>query len=647
MFSIKRALWALALVAAIVVLTPGLGFCVEEDLYIYRLLYGSVYFEYETGSTEENGRTSDHSSFQQTYTLDTLGNILSRRLITYDAGVAYTLNDYEQDQSQINSEQVNYYLKTTLLPKSNIPLSFYGNRFNDTITTAASDTIERTRTIYGLNWLARFRTLPETRVQIERQNDVSTGSDTTNTMYNVNLNKSLGPTENSLYYSLATTTDNLKSGNDTESQSVNFRNQTNISRSTVLDLGISRGDSSHDNPATPDMTVNGLTIGLQSRPSIEFNQEHRYTYFNTSSGLSDVESGNYAGNMSYRFTDRLDSNLSLSVGETMTESPDRSETSSSLGMGFGLNYRLSKKLTLSESLSYTKIDTSAETPASPDRELLRALTSLNYNDNLSWAMLGASARIGYNKDKTTDELSGSGIENGASVALTSIDFNRYVLFNASADWNQVNNLTGDVWSENQSFQLSAFNKLWRRYVQLAANFSDTSQESWLVATDSSSRKWSFDAVSTYFRNTRIEFNTEHISAFDSVSGDSEVDSALLGVTHNRYFAGGTIDAGFTYNKLNSRFAGGTSEFTSTTFLARYDKKLLRTLSWLASATYSSGEGDNNSFKNTIGLSNLFTWQLRHWLVSAEQKYTFIEDQNRELTENSLLFRALRQFTWFL
>lgn len=643
MFSIKRAL---ALVAAIVALTPGLGFCVEEDLYVYRLLSGRVYFEYETGSTEENGRAVEHSSFQQTYSLDTLGNILSRRLITYDAGISYTLDNYEQERTSIDSENVSYYLKTTLLPKSNIPLSFYGSRFNEKFTTASSET-ERTRTIYGLNWLARFRTLPETRVQVERQNDVSTGSDNSTTMYNVNLNKSIGPTENSLYYSLNTTADNINDGRDTQNQSVNFRNQTNLSRSTILDFGISHGDSSNENPATPDMSANGLTVGLQSRPSMEFSQDHRYTYYNTSSGGSDVESGNYAGNMAYRFTDRLDSTMSLSVGETTTESSDRSETSESLGLGLGLNYRLSRKLSMAETVSYSKINTSAETPASPDRELFRMLTHLTYSDQLSWAMLSASARLGYNKDKTTEELTGSGIEQGVSVSLSSIDFNRYVLFNTAADWNQVYNLTGDVWSENKSFQASAINKLWRRYVQLSANFSKSSQASWISALDSRTQKMSFDAVSTYFRNTRIEFNSEHINSFDTVSGDSEVDSELLSVTHNRYLAGGTLDFGFTYNQLSSRFEGGSTAFNTTAFLARYEKKLLRNLNWLASATYSKGEGDNNSFRNTTGLSNLFTWQLRSWLVSAEQKYTHIEDQNRDLIENTLIFRALRQFTWML
>ncbi|MBI2400256.1 MAG: hypothetical protein HYV23_04255 [Deltaproteobacteria bacterium] len=218
MFFSKRALWAFALAAAVVVLVPGTGFCVEEDMYIYRLLFGRVYFEYETGTTEDNGTTRDRSRFLQSYSLDTLGNILSRRLVTYDAGVTFTLDSYEQGSTAIDTENVNYYLKSTLLPKSNIPLSLYGSRTNETLTTTASET-ERTRTIYGLNWLMRFRTLPDTDIQIERQNDASQSSDMTTTLYNVRMIKPVGPTENSLYYNLNTTEDNVRDGRGSHSTS--------------------------------------------------------------------------------------------------------------------------------------------------------------------------------------------------------------------------------------------------------------------------------------------------------------------------------------------------------------------------------------------------------------------------------------------
>lgn len=645
MFFSKKALWAFALAAAAVVLVPGPGFCVEEDMYIYRLLFGRVYFEYETGTTEDNGTTRDRSRFMQSYSLDTLGNILSRRLVTYDAGVNFTLDSYEQGSTAIDTENVNYYLKTTLLPKSNIPLSLYGSQLNETLTTTA--VTERTRTIYGMNWLMRFRTLPDTNIQIERQNDAAQSSDMTTTTYNVNMTKSIGPTENSLYYNLNTTEDNLRDGRGSQSMAINATNRTNLSRSTIFDLGISRGDSTSDNPESPDMTVNAVTVGLQSRPSLEFSQQHRYTYYGITTDESDSTNSTYSGNMSYRFTDRLDSNLSLTAGESTSDTPDKSESTTSTGAGFGLNYRISKKLSLAETVSYSKFDSSSNTDTTPDRELLNALTHLTYSDQLSWAQLTSSVRLGYNRDKTTEELSGSGIEQGVSASLSNIDINRYFIFNTSADWNSVYNLSGNVWSKSNSYQVSALNKLWRRYVQLAAKFSRSSQSSWVTAAETSAENWSVGAASSYFRNTKIEANSEHTKTFDTVTGDLATDSETLTVTHNRYLAGGSLDLGFTYNLISNSFPGGSTEFSALGAFARYNKKLLRNLDWSAGASVSRGEGDNAAFKNITAFDNLLSYPMRSWLLSLEQKYIHTEDQNRDLVENTFLFRAMRQFLWVL
>ncbi len=642
----KRALWVFALAAAVVVLTPVTGFCVEEDLYIYRLLFGRVYFEYETGTIEDGGRTRDRDRFLQTYSLDTLGNILSRRLITYDAGVSLSLEDYQQDSSTIDTEQVNYYLKTTLLPKSNIPLSLYGSRLNETLTTNTSES-ERTRTILGLNWLMRFRTLPDTRLAIERQNDTGTSSDMTTTTYTLAMNKEVGPTDNALSVNYDTTEDNLHDGRGTQTLTVNATNRTYLSRSTIFDLGFARGDNTTEAADSPDSTVNAVTVGLQSRPSQEFNQTHRYNFYSLQSDGSESANHLYSGNMGYRFTDRLDSSLSITAGETTTESVDKSDSTTSLGAGFGLNYRISKKLTLSETVSYSKFDTTSETATNLDRELFRALTHVTYNDTLPWAQLTASTRLGYNRDRTSDEFAGSGIEQGFSAALTNIDINRYFIFNTSADWNRVYNLTGDVWSRSSNYQLSALNKLWRRYVQLTAKMSRSAQSSWIAEAETSSENWALGAASTYFRNTKIEATSEHNKTFDTVTGDLSSDSEILTVTHNRYLAGGALDLGFNYSLVSNSFPGGSNRFSSYALFARYNKKLMRNLDWRAGASVTRGEGDDNTFKNITSFDNIFTYPLRSWLVSFEQRYIHTEDQSRDLIESTYLFRAMRQFIWML
>jgi hypothetical protein len=646
MFFSKRALRAVALAAAAVVLTPAAGFCVEEDLYIYRLLFARVYFEYETGTADDNGRTTERQRFQQSYNLDTLGNILSRRLITYDAGVGFTFENSEHDSRTIDSEQVNYYLRTALLPKSNIPLTLNASRTNDTLTTEVNEQ-ERTRDIYGLNWEMRFKTLPDTRIYIQRQHDTSSTSDTSSTVYDVVMTKTLGPTENYFAFNMSTAEDNLTGTNGSDSMTINATNKTALSRSTIFDIGLTRGESSTESATSTDTTVNALTMGLQSKPSLEFNQNHRFTHYNTSSDGSVSENSTYSGNMGYRFTDRLDSSLNLTVAESTSESEDKSQESTSLGTGFGLNYRISKKLSLSESVSYSKTDTTSDTPTDLDREIFRVLTHLNYNDQLPWAHLSSSVRVGYNRDKTTEELSGSGIEQGISASLTNIDVNRYFVFNMAADWSKVHNLTGDVWSDSNSFHLSAINKLWRRYVQLAANFSKSSQSSWVAASESSSENWSLTAASAYFRNTRLDAKTEYNKTFDTVTGEISTLTNSLLVTHNRYLANGMLDVGFDYSLVSSTFSGGSDKFSSIGAFARYNKQLIRNLDWRTSASISRGSGDDNNIRNITTFDNAFTYPLRAWLVSLEQKYISTETQNRDFSENTYLFRAVRQFLWFL
>lgn len=645
MFFSKRALRAAALAAAAVVLTPAAGFCVEEDLYIYRLLFGRIYFEYETATADDNGRTRERQRFQQSYNLDTLGNILSRRLITYDAGVGFTFENEEHDSTNIDSEQVNYYLRTSLLPKSNIPLNLSASRVNDTLTTEMSEQ-EHTKDVYALNWDMRFKTLPDTRIFIERQNDVSQGSDISTTTYNVSMTKEIGQTENAFAFNMNTAEDNLNDGNGSQSTAINATNRTFLSRSTIFDLGLTRGDSSSDSGST-DSTVNAVTMGLQSRPSLEFNQNHRFTYYNISNDGSESQNSSYSGSMGYRFTDRLDSSLSLSAVESVSESAEKTQESTSLGTGFSLNYRISKKLSLSETTSYSRTDTTSDTPTDLDRETFRALTHLTYSDKLPWAQLTSSARVGYNRDKTTEELSGSGIEHGVSASLSNIDINRYFIFNMSADWSKVNNLTGDVWSESTSYQTSASNKLWRRYVQLMANFSKSSQSSWIPAANTDVETWSFAAASTYFRNTRIDAKTEHNKTFDTVVGEVTSLSNNLTVTHSRYLANGLLNSGFNYSLISSSSATGSDRFTTIGAFASYNKQLIRHLEWRAGASYNRVKGDDDSFRNTTTLDNALTYPLRSWLLALEQRYINTENQNTTFSENTYLFRAVRQFLWFL
>lgn len=623
---------------------PSAGFCVEEDPYVYRLLFGKVYFEFEKGTVEEDGRRQDHSRFQQTYSLDTLGNIFSSRLIIYDAGVTFTNNDYETVSTETNTKTTSYYLNTKILPRSAIPLLIFMNRSTNSITTGSSD-LERTSTVYGLNWFLNLKTLPVTKVYVKRSVSESASTEQTTTSYQLDMTKHLGPTENELSYRLETSESNSESG--LTSSVFNFNNRTHISRSTLFSLGATTSSTENEDSVAADTKQYGLTLGLESKPSIDTSQTHRYTYYNTSSGDNENTGGFYTGDMYYRFTDRFDTNFGISLSETESDSPTMKETAESFGANFGLNYRISDNLSLSEAVSYSSFTTNSDTGLNTqDHKLLSALTRIAYSKRLTWAQLATSYGLGYREEQSSQEGSGTGLEQNISVSLSDINVNPYVSFNTSVSWSDVTNLSGDVWSNSKTFDLSAANKLWKRYAIITGSYTKSESSSWIEVSDNKSEKLRLNALSTYFRNTRIELFSEHANTFDAISGFGQVDTESASITHNRYLLGGTLDLGANYTLTDSVYAGGSDSFTNKTLSARYSKRLLRDLNWALTAQRSENKG-SRTFTKTSSVTNSFIYNLRAWLLSADHKYIITEDLVREQVESTILFRATRQFVRFL
>lgn len=611
---------------------------------MYRVLFAKVYFEFEKGTVEEDGRQQDHSRFQQTYSLDTIGNIFSSRIITYDAGVIFTDNNYESSNTEVDTKATSYYLSTNILPRSAIPLNIYMNRTIDSITTSTSD-LERTRTVYGFNWFLKLKTLPETRVLVDRAINESATTEQTNTSYRLEMSKELGPTENELRYNLMTSESNTASG--TESSVLNYNNRTHISRSTIFTLGATTSSTENEDPVAADTKQYGLTLGIDSNPSIDTRQTHRYTYYNTSSGDNENTGGFYTGDMYYRFTDRFDTNFGISLSETESDSPTQKETSESFGANFGLNYRISDNLSLSEAVTYSSFNTNSDTGLNTqDRELLSALTRIAYSKRLTWAQLVSSYGLGYREERSSQEGAGTGLEQNISVGLANIDVNPYVSFNTSASWSDVTNLSGDIWSNSKTFELSAANKVWKRYAILTGIYSKAESSSWIEVLNTKTEKLRLDAVSTYFRNTKIELFSEHANTFDAISGFGQVDTESASITHNRYLLGGALDLGAGYSLTDSKYTGGSDSFTIKTLSARYTKRLLRDLNWALTAQSTENKG-SRTFTKRRSVTNSFIYNLRAWLLSADHKYIITEDLVREQVESTILFRATRQFVRFL
>src|SRR4030067_2294374 len=276
MFLLKR-IWASAVIALIAWLIPAQSFSVERDPYAVNSLMGQVHFQYlrETEDRDNYAKTVSND-FIQEYTLDMRGYYASRRLLIYDADWGYINKQNSTNTTDTNTGLHNYYLSTTLLPLSYIPLTLYANRQSRTIETAPSDS-SSIRTEFGLSWSLVFRRLPETTLRARRiQTDNSDGSNQTTDTYQVGMKKDIGPTKNRLNYSLSNSSLDEKSASQ---YALNFNNDTNISRSTIFRLGATRGvTESWDNPAS---TVNGLTLSLTSSPSREFSQSHGDGYFSS------------------------------------------------------------------------------------------------------------------------------------------------------------------------------------------------------------------------------------------------------------------------------------------------------------------------------------------------------------------------------
>src|SRR3990172_918844 len=195
MSRIRWLCWAMTL-SVIFLLVPAKGWCVRVDPYIYRSLIGRVAFEFERETRTSGNSSRTPSSFSQRYSLDSKGNIVSRRLIIYDAGVSFIKKNYFTATSDSGSANLNYYLTTSFLPQSRIPLKLYGRRGELTSSTKSRSRSTTVNT-YGLDWRGIFVKLPETRVVIERESRRGAGGESHSMEYRLELDKELGPTRNS------------------------------------------------------------------------------------------------------------------------------------------------------------------------------------------------------------------------------------------------------------------------------------------------------------------------------------------------------------------------------------------------------------------------------------------------------------------
>lgn len=642
MFRCRQAICAFVLVIAGALL-PETGYCVEQDLYVYRLLFGGVQFEFEKQTTDYGNRELARDTFRQAYYLDTIGNVINRFLLTYDAGVRLVKTTSDADNSEIESTGINYYLNTSILPRSAIPLSLYYNRYtteNGYNSQGSSSTSENVQTRYGLNWEMKIRDLPRTTLFAELAENESAGSSTNTAIYRLAMEKKIGPSDNGLYFGLNTS--DSDAGASSSSNSLNIRNRTELSRATKINFGYSRGTSESDSmDGTTTSLVQGLSLGLFSTPGQEFSQSHSYNYYSSQVESSDQQGQIYSGSMSYIFSPKLSASTSLSVSDSINKSPSSETTSESFGYGLAVNYQINDNWSLSQSVDYSAFEDSTGN----DRTSYGTNTGISYFNYLGWADFSARYGIGYRHEEVNNNPPFSGLSQNASVALSGIDVNRYVLFSTAVSASDSSDSNGS-WSRSHSFSAAATNKEWTEYVLMQANYSRTQSSSKIDIYNNSANTLTFSAASDYFRNTNFAFLASYSEKEDIQVGSSTQQSQSFNVNHNRLIYDGNLRLSYQYIRYISEYEGDGETNISSTVSASYTRRILRDVDWDINFSRSRTDLDD-SFYSTTYLTNAFRFNVRAWWLSLEHRYALLEDPVREQVDNIYFVRIQRNFVRFL
>ncbi|MBW7957223.1 MAG: hypothetical protein H3C68_04950 [Deltaproteobacteria bacterium] len=662
------------------VLLPAAGLCADDprDPYIYRLLYGSVQFDFKHHTSEDKIRTRESDSFKQTYRLDTLGNIYSRYLMTYNAGVRYVTSDtsysYTADRER---DGLGYYLKTSFLPKSTTPLDLSVSRSTNTTSFSEMEN-EDTITKYTLRWALKRDDLPKTILTASQTESEHNGDSSTASHYRLEMQKALGRTHNSFFYNY-TTADNSDSVTG-----LNFINRTILSRDTTLRFGYARTQTDPRSEGSSEDTTQGITINLRSRPGREFNQSHNYSYYLSETESRKLHGQSYSGAVNYRFSSNLSTNMSLYTSDSVTESATSTLESSALDLNLGANYILSRNVALGQTLTY-EYD---KLTNGRIRESILTQTSVTYGKNIGWADLSTSYGLGYrenslDEDRTNTNTELTGLDQNVSASLSNIDLTRFAFFNASASYNNFSDGSGTL-SSGHSYSLGASSREWQKYASVSANyfyFTNSSQISFdnrdeerlninanssyfkyvdlglsyeaaslshefIEIDNKDEERFKFTADSTYFKNTTLTFSYDFYKITDPVNGTSKTTNTNFGaghlLTHRRTLMGGDLVLRLGLTRRKNDFYVESETVTALNLSAAYRRRLLRNSEWNAIADRST-TWRNDEFIEVTTITNSINTALRHWTLFFEHRFLIHEENRNERTENTFYLRASRGF----
>jgi hypothetical protein len=647
MFCSKRFFWT-AIIFATLFLMPVPGHAVEIDPYSFRSLTGKITFEYERTTRQDSGLESEASSFQQVYSLDTRGNLISRRLIIYDAGVEYSDIDYRFGTTTRDSSFIKYYLKTTLLSKSAIPLTLFGDRAHSNSGNGKSTS--DTATSYGFSWQSKIRRLPHVFVLAHKTVLEGDSADQERLLYRLNVDEDIGPTKNSARF-YGTILDNKRSGNKTLRNTLLLRNRTDIAKNTRLTANAIATSVEFEEPPTTigdpqtDVKSYGMSFVLISKPSKDFDQTHSYSSYRVRRGDEKNDGDSYSGDLGYRFSERMKGAMSLRVSRDNDSTVSTSRDSKSIQTSANINYSLTTNLGLRQSVSYSMYESTSSAAGETnltDRRTFQETTTVSYRRELGWANFFANAGLGYIDDSSVDVTGGKGLTINLGTGLNGVNIVPYVIFSASAYESRIKKFSGNIRGRTRRYHMNASSKFWERFIKMRASFDKTSATSWLESLETKEERYKFNADSAYFTNTTMRLDAERAHYFNSIIGFASYDNVIFNTSHQRILYGGRLVVNFRYSFRDVENADTTYISKEVRYGARYKRPLLRRIWWEAFANRSERKTDSK-FNDISKVKNSFLYQLRAWTISASHTFTKENSESRDITENEIMLSATRQF----
>ncbi|MBI5969638.1 MAG: hypothetical protein HY884_00580 [Deltaproteobacteria bacterium] len=624
---------------------PVTAYSRVEDEYAYNSARLSLSLEYENREYDSMNAKTDSSQFRQIYALNFTGKILSRNLIVYNAQAILTKNISTQSSgAKQDTKMTTYGLNTTLLPKSRIPLTLLGSRNTTGIASNGGSASSSVNTNYGMDWLGRFTTLPETTLSYRNSKNESGANASLSEYYTAHLRKKIGPTSNEANFSKHESTPNTNTNSKSTSTGINASNITHLSKTTRFDARGTKHDA-HTNTATNvNADTQGLSLLFDSKPSDEFRQNHSYSFASAKTGVTSTEGNFYSGIMGYDIRRKLQANLNVTDNKTLIRTDQSKSTTHSTSSGAGLTYTAGL-LSLSQTLAYSKSETNAPNSTSPllNNSSFSSTTSAGYNRFFGFGSAGVSARLGYVEAKANEKTGLKGISEGmgANASAHKLD---YATLSASASYTQVENKAGDR-SKNRefSYNASSANKLWAKYVNLAVSYNKYYSRSWIVERYTTGDTYALNASTSYFSGTSLGLGLSHSNYDNRVNGATTTDTKTFYLGRAFVFLNSTLNSSINRNVSETGFPGGSQSIVSTTYNLDYSKMLLQSVNWTARAFRTESKTDNKNFSNTGTLATSLGYMLRSWAISANYSYTSNERTGYKSSESSYFARLSREF----